>query len=191
LELFTGSFCTCYKGHYSTSLLKCGKLNQQQALLWNLCLSFFPVIMNSQLFLMIRSLRYASISFGILYYIFLRGFWGFFYLFGGWQNSNFASKRTFFESYDLIFLLCICYSQIAKATTDPDPNSKGQRAWSMSFWWGFLTSGPEGIFLSLSFILLSFFRADLTFLLDLPASTRGQASEASWFPGMWVNSILW
>jgi hypothetical protein len=58
----------------------------------------------------------------------------------------------------------------------------------MSFWWGFQLSGPEGIFLSFSFIFL--FWADLTFRLDLTASTRGQASEASWFPGMWVISIL-
>jgi len=142
---------------------------------------------------MIRSLRYASISFGILCYIFLKRVFevSCIYL----KHDSTPTSPAWGRSSRVIIwnlLLRICYSQIAKATTDPDPNSKGQRALIHellvglpNFWtWGDLS------FFSFYFTFL-FLRADLTFRLDLPASTRGQASEASWFPGMWVNSILW
>jgi len=67
---------------------------------------------------------------------------------------------------------------------DPNLNSKGQRALIHELL-GFPSFWIEG---DLCFYLL--FWADLSCFLDLPASTKGQASEASWFPGLWVNSIL-
>jgi hypothetical protein len=63
-------------------------------------------------------------------------------------------------------------------------NAKGFSPWASglpSFW----IKGDLPFF----FFYFTFFRANLTFRLDLPASTRGQASEASWFPGMWVYRV--
>lgn len=170
-------------------------LTSSKHLLWKTSLSslFFCFCEFSALVFLIRSLRYASISFEILYYISFKGVLGFFCLFEGWQHSNSApAQAPFWELFIWNYLLCICYSQIAQVTTDPDPNTKGQRALIHELL-GFLTSGPEGILHFFFFYFRDFHHILGRFILFpfLQASTRGQASEASWFPGMWVNRILW
>jgi len=125
--------------------------------------------------------------------LFLLGVLGLFYLFERWQHSNFApaqgpSSRVIRDSS-----LRICNGQVAKVTTDPNPKCK--RALIHELLGFFLTSGllPNFRTLGVLFPVLSFFFGTyLPFFCFLPfpsASARGQASEVSWFPGMWVTAF--
>jgi len=154
--------------------------------------------MNSQLFLMIRSLRYASIFFRGFVLYFLREFLRFLLFIWGMTALQLRQHG------DLLREL-ICEISFSAYVTAKSPQqrliriltvkAKGFDPWASGLFPSFWIEGDLPFFFraNLTFFfranLTFFFRANLTFRLDLPASTRGQASEASWFPGMWVNRV--
>jgi len=138
---------------------------------------------------MIRSLRYASIFFKGFVLYFLKGVLRFFYLFWGMTALQLRQHG------DLLRELA-CEISFSTYVTAKSPQQrliriltvkvKGFDPWASGLFPSFWIGGDLPFFF---FYFTFFFRANLTFRLDLPASTRGQASEASWFPGMWVNRV--
>jgi len=127
--------------------------------------------------LLVLSLWYSHISFEVL---FARD---------GIIPTSHQHEDLLRELYET--LLCICYGQVAKVTTDPD--SKRQRAFVHEFL-GFLASGSWGFFVSFFFPLFVFlFPFGSVYIFPLPCSNpqEGKLLKSHGSLGMWINSILW
>jgi len=123
-------------------------------------------------------------GFGLVVYLFARD---------GSTPTSQQHEDLPWELYEI--LLCICYGQVAKVTTDTD--SKWQRAFIHEFL-GFLASGSWGYLISFFFPLFIFcfcvsfsFWLCLYFSIFLQHPQEGKLLKSHGSLGIWVNSILW
>jgi len=141
----------------------------------------------THIFILLFCVIFILRGFGLVVYLFARD---------GSTPTSHQHEDLLWELYEI--LLCICYGQVAKVTTDLNP--KRQRAFIHEFL-GFLASGPWGSsllfflsfiyffwgwFLSFSFWLCLYF---LSIFLQHPQ--EGKLLKSHGPLGIWVNSILW